>query len=113
MQLEESSEKNHKLEKELADIKDSLSTSEEDCFTLKRELKKANEKVDELSLELSTEKEQAEKLRVNVEDEERKSAELRQFINGLMKQKEDIIKKELEKSQQLLENETKIEELKH
>lgn len=30
-----------------------------------------------------------------------------------MKQKEDIIKKELEKSEQLLENETKIEELKH
>ena len=33
-----------------------------------------------------------------MEEEERKSAELRQFLAGLMKQKEEIIKKELEKS---------------
>jgi hypothetical protein len=38
-----------------------------------------------------------------VEDEERKAGELRQFLSGLMKQKEEIIKKELEKSEQVLE----------
>ena len=76
-------------------------------------MKKANEKIEELSLELITEKEDTDKLKSSVDDEERKAAELRQFVNGLMKQKEDIIKKELEKSEQLLEHETKIEEYKH
>lgn len=113
IQLEETSERLHKTEKELVDTKDSLSISEEDCFSYKRQLKKANQRGDELSLEYITEKEESEKLKTSIDDEERKSSELRQFVNGLMKQKEEIIKKELEKSEQLLENETKIEELKH
>ena len=41
-------------------------------------------------------------------EEERKSYELREFISNLMKQKEDIIKKELEKSETLLTYETDI-----
>lgn len=65
-----------------------MHVSEEDCFSFKRELKKANEKIEDLSLELSTSQDEAEKLKQSVEDEERKATELRQFVNGLMKQKE-------------------------
>ena len=42
LQLEDNAEKIHKYEKEIAELKDSLHISEEDCFSYKRELKKAN-----------------------------------------------------------------------
>ena len=59
-------------------------------------------------MELLEIKSQLDSTTTNLVEEERKSYELREFISNLMKQKEDIIKKELEKSETLLTYETDI-----
>ena len=64
-------------------------------------------------MELLEIKSQLDSTTTNLVEEERKSYELREFISNLMKQKEDIIKKELEKSETLLTYETDIQSLKH
>lgn len=52
-----------------------------------------------------------EKLRQLLEDEEQKGMELKTFIGSLMKQKEAVIKNELEKSEQVIALEGSILEL--
>ena len=64
-------------------------------------------------MELLERKSQLDSANTSLVEEERKSDELREFISNLMKQKEDIIKKELDKSETLLTYETDLETLKH
>lgn len=49
-------------------------------------------------MNLSHKSEELRKCEESLQEEERKASELREFLKGLMKQKEEIIKNELEKS---------------
>ena len=69
------------------------------------------EKNSTLELLLNTEREQLEKVRQLLDDEEQKAMELKTFIGSLMKQKEAVIKSELEKSEQIIALEGNILEL--
>ena len=78
---------------------------------LKRSKKELIEKVSEFEFKLNTEFEINQKTKILLEDEESKGTELKNFINDLMKQKEQAIKNELEKSESIIVLEGSIVEL--
>ena len=53
-------------------------------------VKKINEKGEELNMNLSHKSEELRKCEESLQEEERKASELREFLKGLMKQKEEM-----------------------